>query len=255
MTRPGGAGQICIWDGGSLWIGRTTAPNDVHAHHAVQVGLALEGQFRFQSPADGVWLDCSGAVIESNKPHAFDGRGAPLLAHLFVEPQSTQGRVLLKRFSAPNGICVVQGPQLEAAAAVLASCHRENREPAALIAAAKQTLELLTNGVPAPAPADPRILLALDYLRDHLDQAVSLEQIAEVVHLSPSHFRHLFVREMGVAYRHYLLWLRLKRALEAFARGESLTTAAYAAGFSDSAHLSRTFRRMYGMAAATLQLE
>ena len=108
---------------------------------------------------------------------------------------------------------------------------------------------------PAPAPADPRILLALDYLRDHLDQAVSLEQIAEVVHLSPSHFRHLFVREMGVAYRHYLLWLRLKRALEAFARGESLTTAAYAAGFADSAHLSRTFRRMYGMAAATLQLE
>jgi AraC-like DNA-binding protein len=43
--------------------------------------------------------------------------------------------------------------------------------------------------------------------------------------------------------------------VEAFAAGESLTTAAYRAGFADSAHLSRTFRRMYGMSAATLTLE
>jgi AraC-like DNA-binding protein len=60
---------------------------------------------------------------------------------------------------------------------------------------------------------------------------------------------------MGLAFRHYVLWLRLNRAVEAFAGGESLTTAAYHAGFADSAHLSRTFRRMYGMAAGTLRLE
>ncbi|MCC7134500.1 MAG: helix-turn-helix domain-containing protein, partial [Gemmatimonadales bacterium] len=66
---------------------------------------------------------------------------------------------------------------------------------------------------------------------------------------------HLFVQEVGLAFRPYVLWLRLNRAVEAFAAGEALTAAAYQAGFSDSAHLSRTFRRMYGIAAASLQLE
>lgn len=255
MTTSHGAGQICVWDGGSLWIGRATAANDVHAHHAVQVALALEGSFRFQSPEDGVWLDCAGAVIASNHPHAFDGRNAPTLAHLFVEPQSLPGRVLLQRFPAAHGICLLNGTLLDTAAACLSACYRASREPADLIATAREVIRTLTDGVEVPHPADPRILLALDYLRDNLGDAVSLERVAAVVHLSPSRFRHLFVREMGLAFRPYVLWLRLNQAVEAFAAGESLTTAAYRAGFADSAHLSRTFRRMYGMAAGTLRLE
>jgi AraC-like DNA-binding protein len=34
----------------------------------------------------------------------------------------------------------------------------------------------------------------------------------------------------------------------------SLTDAAQSAGFADSAHLSRTFRRMFGIAADSLRL-
>jgi len=44
------------------------------------------------------------------------------------------------------------------------------------------------------------------------------------------------------------------RAVEIFAGGGSLTEAAHRAGFSDSAHLSRTFRRMFGIAAVSLRL-
>jgi AraC-like DNA-binding protein len=46
--------------------------------------------------------------------------------------------------------------------------------------------------------------------------------------------------------RRYVLWLRLQRAVAALSSGRSVTDAAYAAGFSDAAHLSRTFRRMLG---------
>lgn len=255
MTRGGGTGQICPWDGGSLWIGRTTAPTDVHAHHAVQVALALEGTFRFQSPEDGAWLDCRGAVIASNRPHAFDGRTAPLLAHLFVEPQSLPGRVLGHRFPAAHGIRELTGPLLDSAVRVLAAGHRASRDPAQLVAAARAALRALTDGVDAPEPADPRILRTLAHLRANLEEPISLEQAAAVANLSPSRFRHLFVQEVGLAFRPYVLWLRLNRAVEAFAAGEALTAAAYQAGFADSAHLSRTFRRMYGIAAASLQLE
>lgn len=250
-----GTGQICSWDGGSLWIGRATAPNATHAHHAVQVALALEDRLRFQSPADGVWLDCAGAVIASNRPHAFDGREAPALAHLFVEPMSPAGRVLLQRFPGANGISLLHGPLRDTAAGILADCYRTSRRPADLMASGREVIRLFTEGVEIPRPADPRILLALDYLRDHLAGPVSLAQIAAVVGLSPSRFRHLFVAELGLPFRSYVLWRRLTSAVDAFAAGESLTTAAYRAGFADSAHLSRTFRRMYGMSAASLALE
>lgn len=255
MSPTAGAGQICFWDGGSLWIGRATAANDVHAHHAVQVALALEGRFRFQSPKDGLWLDCAGAVIASNQPHAFDGRNAPALAHLFVEPQSLAGRVLQQRFPAPHGIRLLEGTLLETATGNLADCYRASRKPADLIATAREVIRTLTDAAEVPQPADPRILQALDYIRHNLGGAVSLERVAASVGLSASRFRHLFVGEMGLALRPYVLWLRLNLAVEAFAAGESLTIAAHRAGFADSAHLSRTFRRMYGLAPGTLRLE
>jgi AraC-like DNA-binding protein len=65
----------------------------------------------------------------------------------------------------------------------------------------------------------------------------------------------LFVEQTGLPFRTYLLWLRLMRGLEAFASGASLTDAALDAGFADSAHFSRTFRRMFGTTAAALDVK
>lgn len=217
--------------------------------------MALEGGFRFQSPVDGRWRDCTGAVIASNQPHAFDGRGASLLAHLFVEPESGTGRALRDRFEGLQGIATFEGPLRDAAARRLAEAWGTDRQTAPLVAAARDVLRLLTDGVETPTPADPRILRVLEHLRASLEEPVTLTQAAAVAHLSPGRFRHLFVQEVGVAFRTYLLWLRLNRALEAFAAGESMTTAAHLAGFADSAHLSRTFRRMYGLAGGSLRLD
>jgi AraC-like DNA-binding protein len=55
---------------------------------------------------------------------------------------------------------------------------------------------------------------------------------------------------VGIPPRRYLLWVRLMHAIEAAIGGDNLTTAAHEAGFADSAHLSRTFRRMFGRTPA-----
>ena len=76
---------------------------------------------------------------------------------------------------------------------------------------------------------------------------------SEGVFLSPSRLRHLFVEQTGLAFKTYVLWLRLQRALRAYADGANLTEAAHAAGFADSAHFSRTFKRTFGLPATTLE--
>jgi AraC family transcriptional regulator len=48
--------------------------------------------------------------------------------------------------------------------------------------------------------------------------------------------------------------LRIERAVQLYAGGRSLTEAAHQAGFADSAHFSRTFRRTFGLPAAAPRL-
>ena len=64
----------------------------------------------------------------------------------------------------------------------------------------------------------------------------------------------LRTEQTGLPFRTYLLWQRLTKAVELFAAGSTLTDAAHDAGFADSAHLSRTFRRMFGIAADSLRV-
>ncbi|PSW22327.1 AraC family transcriptional regulator [Photobacterium sanctipauli] len=71
--------------------------------------------------------------------------------------------------------------------------------------------------------------------------------VAEQLGMSESRFLHLFKQHIGIAWRPYLRWRRLICAVYSLMKGEDATSAAHIAGFSDSAHLSRTFREMFGV--------
>ncbi len=72
-------------------------------------------------------------------------------------------------------------------------------------------------------------------------------EVASQLALSESRFLHLFSEAMGIAWRPYLLWRRMMCAIQAINNNASATDAAHLAGFSDSAHLSRTFKNSFGM--------
>jgi AraC-like DNA-binding protein len=94
----------------------------------------------------------------------------------------------------------------------------------------------------------PRVNRVLRYLREQLGSAedLSLTTLAGVAGLSESRLMHAFTESLGIALRPYILWLRVQQACSELAKGASVTEAAVRAGFSDAAHLSRTFRRMLG---------
>jgi AraC-like DNA-binding protein len=77
--------------------------------------------------------------------------------------------------------------------------------------------------------------------------------VADEVGLSPTRLTHRFTREVGIPFRALVPWLRVAAAVRAMqaarARGVegSLTHAAHAAGFADAAHLTRTFRALFGL--------
>lgn len=252
--KPTAIGRILLWQGGSLWIGHAGEPTGVHAHHAVQVALPFRrGSVRFQSPA-GRWTNYDAAIVAAHQPHAFEARGQ-FMAQIFIEPESREGRALQLHYR-DYGIAALPPCTLEREVAALEKAYERRAEDAELISLARATIARLagTTATPQNLP-DPRIALALKLIRERLSTAIPLRSLAAAVHLSPDRFRHLFIEETGVGLRPYLLWLRLECSLAAYVAGSTLTEAAHAGGFADSAHFARTFKRMFGITAASVRPE
>jgi AraC-like DNA-binding protein len=116
------------------------------------------------------------------------------------------------------------------------------------------TMDALCNALRLPtrrAP-DPRIAALVRDLDERPEDFRSLAEAAEITGLSTSRLRALTRAALGLPLQRYRLWRRMARAMRELAAGESLTTSAYAAGFASSAHLSSSFRAMFGLAPSNL---
>jgi AraC-like DNA-binding protein len=76
---------------------------------------------------------------------------------------------------------------------------------------------------------------------------LSTEQLAKYARLHKCHFVRTFHRVTGLSPQTYLRQVRLARARELIFQGAAPIEAAHATGFSDQAHLTREFKRVYGV--------
>lgn len=250
-AKPFGIGRTIFWCGGSVWIGKVSEETGFHEHHSIQVTLALSGDaVHFRTP-EGSWTSYAAAVVTAHQSHAFKAPGQ-LVALIFAEPESLEGRRLRERF--PNGIAPLDTDVLAEQAGQLATVYAEGAADEEIIACARAVTAKLASMQPSSArPLDKRIERAINIVRERLGEAVMMAEVADAVHLSPERFRHLFLQETGIRFRPYVLWLRLETAVALYAAGSNLTEASHAAGFADSAHFSRTFKRMFGVQAIGVQ--
>ena len=243
-------GRVYLWQGGSLWIGHGGGRAQWHAHHAHQISLPFDGPALFRSEAGGGWTEFSAAFVASERPHEMELQDVAI-AQLFVEPETAEGRALGRRF---GDVDIAALPESERArmVAMLRTAYDSASTDAEMVATARSAVGLLAAAPTAATALDARVAKALELIRASIRGPISLADAAGAASLSPGRFRHLFVQETGVAFRSYVLWLRLNVAIERSMAGGSWTEAAHEAGFADSAHLSRTFKRMFGINPATL---
>jgi AraC-like DNA-binding protein len=249
------AGQITFWEGGSLWVfdvpGGADAPsrNDTHAHHAFQLTFSLGGDFSLH--LDDRVLTAPAAIVAPDTPHAFSARG--LIAILFVEPESRAGRALTALTAGQPG-AAISADQARDAPDLIKRAFEQPADRKTALREAGMAICARIAGHVRTVELDRRVRAMIKKANDNLGEPFSLGDTASDLGLSPGRASHLFVEETGLPFRTYLLWLRLIRAVDAYAGGASLTEAAQEAGFSDSAHLSRTFKRMFGLPAAALEM-
>jgi len=102
-------------------------------------------------------------------------------------------------------------------------------------------------GVYPQAPDyDPRVEAALGVIQRNRLEDVSLESIAQAVHLSPDRLRHLFREQVGNTVSHFARTNAVWKALSAWSEGQQLTNLAQEIGFHDYSHFSHAFKEMFG---------
>jgi AraC-like DNA-binding protein len=235
--------SLYYWNGYDMFFGMF--PNNTeHQHHVIQIEIGIEAAFRLQ--IEGGAYDYRAVIIAPNVPHQVDDhRKRQLMLH--VEPDSPVGRKLLKTYLQNRrfkqiGFKSIEPllPEIDSFVSRIHPCQRAKKLFNDIIYA------LLKSPV-EQCPVDDRIRTALGILRHMPVKKISTKAVAAAVCLSESRFIHLFKYQVGIPVRRYLLWLRLRDAVEQILNGMAFTNAAHHAGFSDSAHLSRTFKQMSGM--------
>ncbi|ENU47686.1 MULTISPECIES: helix-turn-helix domain-containing protein [Acinetobacter] len=93
-----------------------------------------------------------------------------------------------------------------------------------------------------------------EWIEDHLDQALTLSDLANVVNLSEYHFAHMFKQSMNMAPHQYVMQRRLTKAKGLIQSSQlSLQDIALVCGFSSASHLSHRFKQFYGMSPSQLR--
>lgn len=239
-------GKVWIDDGIAFYLG-CTGDNNAHKHNAIQIVLPYEGAISVfdKNNQEIIATRTSGLVIPANTLHRVQSDGQQKIGFIYLEPYSKSGRALMEKFSSSKHInkltpdvssaCIKELEIIEQGI-LLASCDTNN------------IMSLLTGVNAKPLVLDERVKKTIDYINNHLEDIKTLDSLAEKLAISPRYLRRLFGQQVGMSIQRFCLWVKLRIALSHIATGESFTEASHVAGFSDSAHFSRTFSNMFGIA-------
>jgi AraC family transcriptional regulator len=237
-----------LWEGGFLLTARAQGVVPAHAHHAIQVVLALDGCLAICGKDDG-WRESRGIVVRADAEHSFDCNGA-LGVMVFVDPESSEGAWLSA--SLRQDITIVPDTRLDSLVPTLHAFAEQPNEPQDIAALVRGCVQGLRPGLAPTRRFDSRVTAVLNAIQASDDLRMSLDTAADMACLSPTRFAHVFREQVGLPFSRYMLWRKLTRAMVAIASERTLAAAAHAADFADAAHLTRTFYRMVGMAPSAL---
>ncbi|UTW13409.1 AraC family transcriptional regulator [Marinobacterium rhizophilum] len=212
-----------------------------HAHDYHQLVLPVSGALQMQiGSREGLVDGRQAAVIGAGEDHAFAGAVdnrfivadipvalAPLLQRLpaFVTLDDSLGRYI--RF--------LQTELEQGGSAVM------RRQMLLLL------IELLNERHGAAAALDRRLRAAQVWMDEHLEQPVTLGQVAAAAHISPRQLSALFRQTLAMTPQQYLLERRMQTAWALLEAGElSIQRIAERVGYSSLAAFSDRFRRHFG---------
>lgn len=214
------------------YIGNTQS----HSHHAIQIFVSLQKPLSFN--VDGNNLSSPYLIVNKNIPHyILDNEGK--IITIIIDDDSNIAKHISTSILKSQKYISIDTYQID-------KIKIKSKEDA------QHVLNTILTKVSDMDSCickdqDERVINAIDIIGNTNEKKISIDDLASKVFLSSGRLTHLFKEQVGIPLRKYLLWRRLWDALNIIVDGKEMTFAAHEAGFSDSAHLSRTFKETFGL--------
>ena len=235
---------------------------DLHVGNPVQVSCRIDGRERHGLQTHGVFCVMPAGVTG----RWLMARPAQALL-LLLSPEVVQDAADAMGLS-PRGqellpAIHVRDPQIERLASILQAEHDDGCPSGRLFtdslatALAARLLGLQARGAP-PSTASHglparRLRNVLDHIEAHLDEELTLGELATVAGFSVSHFKPLFKQAVGLPVHRYVVERRVARArVLVLAGGRTMAEIAAETGFTHASHLARCMRRVLGLGPSQL---
>ncbi len=200
-----------------------------HAHPVIEIIYATSGTFSLRSN-EQMHQNITFAIIDSNIEHKVESKDC-VVEVLMIESYNLQLSTFLtdKKVILQNGI-FIQSNFEEKHQFLL-----ETRDFAI-------THDLRT-------PINKRIAKSIELIEENeLDYDNLISELTSEVLLSNSRLSHLFKEHIGVSIKKYLVWNKLKQAINLYLdENTNLTDISIESGFFDQAHFTNSFKKILGV--------
>ncbi len=225
---------------------------ETHAHEGFGLGAIESGVERFRYRG-GEHLAAADSLVLMNADELHTGRAETAQGWryrmVYVEPDVVEAITGDRGWHFAQA--VAHDPlRARRVARLLAQlwCEREPLAFDSLLATLLGELRVHARIGRAPAAEGAlRFAPVVEFMRAHVGERLTLEQLAALAGLSPFHFLRRFKAQFHATPQQMLMALRVLEAKRRLAAGESPAAAAAAAGLADQAHLTRALARRYGV--------
>ncbi len=109
---------------------------------------------------------------------------------------------------------------------------------------------------PAQHRQSDRLQPALDYIRENLDQPLTIPELAACTDLSEPRFKARFKEELGIPPGEYVLRQKIQEATRRLQTGrDTVTEIAFGLGFSSSQYFATVYKRFTGKTPVSVKTE
>jgi AraC-like DNA-binding protein len=239
---------------------------DRHSHDAYLFGVTERGVQAFRCRG-GTRASAAGMLMAFNPDDPHDGHaagrdgftyamlhlGTDLVADILADAQGRRGGLplftepvvddapLAGRLQRLNRLLLDGGARLEAQELVMG---------VVLAMVERHAAQSVAAPTPRRSGAPSRVR---DLLHDRFADDLSADDLAGTVGLSRFQLYRQFRDRYGVPPSAYLRQVRLREARRRLAAGAAIAEVAFATGFADQSHLTRWFRRTYGITPRVYQ--
>lgn len=207
-----------LWNGVSAIFFSNYVTN-VHSHNTLQIVTDLHAHFRCRI-GENPWKTYKNIIIREDAPHQLDTNDSVQLI-IYLDTETTVAKILRERYLKDQPAAE---PSLDLFQIVSPDILQQALlKPDARIQTVRATIDT----------ANPDDL--------------SINALAAQVHLSGSRLSALFKQHTGIPLYRYILWSRIRFAINRIMTGQPINEAAWEAGFNDNSHFHKMLVTMFGI--------